>query len=404
MGKPSVARLAFKNLKRKRFRAITLILAIAIATASLFSSIIILRSVEQGLESAVARLGADLVVVPEGYEKKASEVLLGGEPSTFYMDSSIMGEIRKVPGVEKASPQIFLQTSSYLICCEVMETLFIAYEPETDFTVTPWIESKLPYIPEEYVVTGGGIPVYENFSMYIYGHWYVVYARLHKTGLRYFDSTIFIPMDLAYSLAQESQRNPRVANLTLKLGKISAVLVQVSGGNATQVARQIEERVPGTSVVMSSSMASNAKTQAVSLFSSLIAISALLWFANLLMISATFATIAGERRREFGLLRAIGAKRSDVMKLMLYEASFLATIGATLGLTIGTAIFFAFREEVTKSFEKLLIPFFWPNLDTLLVTAVVAFASAVVMAFLGTFYPALSAAKEEPYAAIRYGE
>jgi putative ABC transport system permease protein len=404
MGRPSVARLAFKNLKRKRFRTITLILAIAIATASLFSSIIILRSVEQGLESAVARLGADLVVVPEGYEKKASEVLLGGEPSTFYMDSSIVEKIRKVPGVAKASPQIFLQTSSYLICCEVMETLFIAYEPETDFTVTPWIESKLPYVPEEYVVTGGGIPVYENFSMYIYGHWYVVYARLHKTGLRYFDSTIFIPMDLAYSLAQESQRNPRVANLTLKLGKISAVLVQVSGENATQVARQIEERVPGTSVVMSSSMASNAKAQAVTLFSSLISISALLWFANLLMISATFATIAGERRREFGLLRAIGAKRSDVMKLMLYEASFLATIGATLGLTIGAVIFFAFREEVTKSFEKLLIPFFWPNLDTLFATAVVAFASAVVMAFLGTIYPALSAAREEPYTAIRYGE
>ncbi len=403
MSKPKVVKLAFKNLKRKRFRTITLILAIAIATASLFSSIIILRSVEQGLESAVARLGADLVVVPEGYEKKAGNVLLGGEPSTFYMDSSVLEEIRKVPGVAKASPQIFLQTSSYLICCEVMETLFIAYDPETDFTVTPWIESKLPYVPEEYVITGGGIPVYENFSMYIYGHWYVVYARLHKTGLRYFDSTIFIPMNLAYTLAQESQRNPRVANLTLKLGKISAVLVQVSG-DANQVARQIEERVPGVSVVMSSSMSANAKAQAIALFSSLIAISALLWVANMLMISATFATIAGERRREFGLLRAIGAKRGDIMRLMLYEASLLAAIGAALGLTVGTYIFFTFREEVTKSFEKLLIPFFWPSADAILATALAAFAAAVVMAFLGALYPALSAAREEPYAAIRYGE
>ncbi len=403
MSKPKVVKLAFKNLKRKRFRTITLILAIAIATASLFSSIIILRSVEQGLESAVARLGADLVVVPEGYEKKAGNVLLGGEPSTFYMDSSVLEEIRKVPGVAKASPQIFLQTSSYLICCEVMETLFIAYDPETDFTVTPWIESKLSYVPEEYVITGGGIPVYENFSMYIYGHWYVVYARLHKTGLRYFDSTIFIPMNLAYTLAQESQRNPRVANLTLKLGKISAVLVQVSG-DANQVARQIEERVPGVSVVMSSSMSANAKAQAIALFSSLIAISALLWVANMLMISATFATIAGERRREFGLLRAIGAKRGDIMRLMLYEASLLAAIGAALGLTVGTYIFFTFREEVTKSFEKLLIPFFWPSADAILATALAAFAAAVVMAFLGALYPALSAAREEPYAAIRYGE
>jgi putative ABC transport system permease protein len=404
MAKPSVARLAFKNLRRKRFRTVTLIIAIAIATASLFSSFIILKSVERGLESAIERLGADLVVVPRGYEKKAGEVLLGGEPSTFYMDSRVVEEIRRVPGVAKASPQIFLQTSSYLVCCEVMETLFIAFEPETDFTVTPWIESKLPYVPEEYVITGGGIPVYENFSMYIYGHWYKVYARLHKTGLRYFDSTIFIPMHLAYSLAQESQRNPRVANLTLKLGKISAVLVLVSDGSAEQVAREIEGRIPGTSVVMSSSMASKAKAQAIALFSYLIALSALLWLANLLMISATFATIAGERRREFGLLRAIGAKRRDVARLMLYEAGFLAGMGAILGLTTGAAIFFAFREEVTKSFEKLLIPFFWPEPETLLLTALVAFASAVVMAFLGTLYPALSAAKEEPYAAIRYGQ
>ena len=403
MSKPSVAKLAFKNLRRKLFRTASLVLAIAIATASLFSSMIILKSVEKGLESAVARLGADLVVVPEGYERKATDVLLGGEPSTFYMDSWVVEEIRRVPGVARASPQIFLQTSSYLICCDVMETLFIAYEPETDFTVAPWIESHLPTLPEEYVVTGGGIPVYENFSMYIYGHWYVVYARLHKTGLRYFDSTIFIPMELAYSLAQESQRNPRVANLTLKLGKISAVLVQVNG-NVSHVAEQIEKRIPGVSAVISSAMASGAKAQAVSLFSSLIAISVLLWFANLLMISATFATIAGERRREFGLLRAIGAKRMHLMKLMLYEASFLAAVGAALGLSIGAGIFYAFKEEVTKSFEKLLIPFFWPSTETFAAIAAATFLAAIFMSFLGAFYPALSAAREEPYAAIRYGE
>ncbi|WP_456474799.1 ABC transporter permease [Candidatus Pyrohabitans sp.] len=405
MSRPSVAKLAFKNLSRRRFRSLALILAIAIATASLFSSIIILKSVEQGLESAVARLGADLVVVPSGYEKKASAVLLGGEPSSFYMDSEVVEKIRGIEGVARASPQIFLQTSSYLICCEVMETLLIAYDPESDFTVTPWIESKLPSPPQEYVVIGGGIPAYENFSMYLYGHWYVVYARLHRTGLRYFDSTIFIPMELAYSLAEESVSNPRVANLTLKLGTISAVLVQVDrDASPARIAREIEHRVPGTSVVMSSSMAANAKSQAVALFSSLIAISALLWLANLLMISATFATIAGERRREFGLLRAIGAKRGDLTRLMLYEASFLALMGATLGLSTGTAIFLAFRGEVAGSFERLLIPFFWPNFETLLLIALAALLSAVLLAFFGALYPALSAAREEPYAAIRYGE
>ncbi|NOZ58444.1 MAG: ABC transporter permease [Euryarchaeota archaeon] len=403
MGRPSIAGLALRNLKRRPFRTFTLILAIAIATTSLFSSFIILRSVEEGLQSAIDRLGADLVVVPAGYERKAGEVLLGGEPSTFYMDSSVLREVREVPGVEEASPQIFLQTSSYLVCCEIMETLFIAFDPDSDFTVTPWIESKLPRVPEEYVITGGGIPVYENFSMYLYGHWYTVYARLHKTGLRYFDSSIFIPMELAYSLAEESQQNPRVANLTLKLGKISAVLVR-AGDSPEEVAERIESRVPGVSVVMSSSMAAKAKAQAVGLFSYLIVISGVLWIANLLMISATFATIAGERRREFGLLRAVGARRRDVAVLMLYEAGFIGTIGAFAGLLAGLGIFLSFREQVTKSFEKLLIPFMWPDASTLAAAAGAALASALLMAVLGASFPALGTSREEPYTAIRMGE
>ncbi len=396
-------KLAFRNIMRKRFRSLALILAIGIATTSLFSSFIILHSVEDGLQNAIERLGADLVVVPSGYESRAGEVLLGGEPSTFYMDSQVLEAVRDVPGVAKASPQIFLQTSSYLLCCEIMETLFIAFDPESDFTVTPWIESKLPEVPVEYVITGGGIPVYENFSMYLYGHWYTVYARLHRTGMRYFDSSIFIPLELAYSLAQETRQNPGVANLTLKLGKISAVLVLVDG-EPEKVADEIRKRIPGTGVVVSSAMASGVRTQAAGLFTPLIVISAVLWFANLLMISATFATIAGERQREFGILRAIGARKRDIAMLMLYEASVITALGAATGLLAGIGIFLSFKEQVTKSFEKLLIPFLWPDYTTVGVTAVAVFVCALIMGILGVSLPALSAAREEPYTAIRRGE
>ncbi len=48
-------------------------------------------------------LGADVMVVPVGYEAQARASLLAGEPSKFYMPGSVEGEIRKVPGVARTS-------------------------------------------------------------------------------------------------------------------------------------------------------------------------------------------------------------------------------------------------------------------------------------------------------------
>jgi putative ABC transport system permease protein len=50
----------------------------------------------------------------------------------------------------------------------------------------------------------------------------------------------------------------------------------------------------------------------------------------------TIMTIAvQERRREVGLLRALGAARSQILVLFLLEAVLLALLGGTLGFAVG---------------------------------------------------------------------
>ncbi|MFT5503961.1 MAG: putative ABC transport system permease protein [Gammaproteobacteria bacterium] len=53
----------------------------------------------------------------------------------------------------------------------------------------------------------------------------------------------------------------------------------------------------------------------------------------------TIMTISvSERRSEIGVLRALGAKQSQVLILFLGEATVLSAIGGFVGLTIGIGI------------------------------------------------------------------
>src|SRR5271154_2333256 len=61
---------------------------------------------------------------------------------------------------------------------------------------------------------------------------------------------------------------------------------------------------------------------------------AALGIANALMAAVR------ERRREIGVMKAIGARDRDVMRTFLIEAAFLGFVGGALGTALGTAVFF----------------------------------------------------------------
>jgi len=102
--------LALQNLRRKPYRSVAIGLCVAVMTGSLFVATIILRGVQTSLQVGQARLGADLVVVPSGYETPAQEAFITGQPSTFYMSDQIEAQIAALPGVGQTSAQVFVQT------------------------------------------------------------------------------------------------------------------------------------------------------------------------------------------------------------------------------------------------------------------------------------------------------
>lgn len=75
--------------------------------------------------------------------------------------------------------------------------------------------------------------------------------------------------------------------------------------------------------------------------------------AGLIMFN-TFRTSVTERKRDIGMLRAVGARRKVVMRTILYEGLILAVLGTLLGILLGFGFAYGAKVGLESIFENLL--------------------------------------------------
>jgi putative ABC transport system permease protein len=111
--------------------------------------------------------------------------------------------------------------------------------------------------------------------------------------------------------------------------------------------------------------------------------------------------VANERKREIGLLRAMGANKSFVFLIVLIEALILAGLGALIGGAVTAITMAAFQNLIMVS---LGIPFLWPSVIQLVFDVGLVGLAAVAIGGLASLYPAIKASRLDPYDAIRSGQ
>jgi putative ABC transport system permease protein len=400
----SILFLALQNLRRRPYRTYALLVAVAIVSGAVFSTATLIMGVDNSLKLGLSKFGADMIVVPKGALVSMKSALLTGEASIFYMDEGIMRDTSRIKGVKNVSPQVFLTTAEGE-CCVIGNAFIVGFDPATDFTVMPWLEEKLPNPFGKFDVIVGGLNPFEvGSSIHFYGQDLRVYGKLGKTGVGLYDNAIFIRMETAYEMSEKSKNNPKVIPLALERGKISAVLVRLDVGAKPELVSFTISKNPGVKVITAGSIITSVRQNLVALFSGTLILSVVLIIANILMISAIFSTIINERKRELGLLRAIGARKHSIFRLIVYESAMLTALGGISGVIIGGAIVRIYQRTIIFNLKALNMPYIWPDLSSILFLALIAIVLSVIVGIVGAFYPALSGSKMHPYDAIRAGE
>ncbi|MBI5696643.1 MAG: FtsX-like permease family protein [Nitrospirae bacterium] len=393
--------LAVRNIRRKLFRTVSIMLSVAVVAGTLFSATMVIYSVKRSIAVGTERLGADILVVPADDETKARGVLVSGEPSTFYMDRSVLDKVKAVEGVAQVSPQVFIESSSFS-CCYVGNAMLVGFDPQTDFSVKSWLAdfSIKEFGPDD-IIAGRGIPTMVGRTLKFYGHDFNVVGVLAQTGMTFLDSSAFIRMDAAYRMAEESAKKA-VKPITVTPDQISAVLVKVAPDYTPQrVAVKINYAVDGVKSIPSDEVIATVKDQLSKLLTYLLTIGGIVWVMALLLIAVVFSMIVNERQREIGLFRAMGAKKGFMFKLLVTEAALLTTAGGVVGVALGGIMVFSFKNLITT---QLKVPYLWPSTAFIVELLAGCILVSLVTGVLAVLYPAALSARMEPYNAIRKGE
>jgi putative ABC transport system permease protein len=123
-----------------------------------------------------------------------------------------------------------------------------------------------------------------------------------------------------------------------------------------------------------------------------ILIAVLALFAAAALIATTISLATLERRRQIGVMKAVGVKRRYVLAQLLIENGAVGLLGGLLSL-LPTMLILTAVPALTQNFVQLPVP--WDLIGLMLLTALAVTLGA-------TLLTAAPAASEPPLAVLRY--
>ena len=393
--------LPIKNLLRKPGRTAALVLLTAVLAASVFGGSVVLGALRNGLASLEARLGADIIVMPAEAESKVSfrNMLLQGTTGAFYMDASVLDEVRQAQGVAIAAPQTFL-ASLKADCCAV-KVQIIGIDPAADFTVKPWIDESLSReLGDMEVAVGCNVTANPGEILRIYDQHTHVVAKLAETGTG-LDTAVYCDMHTMNKLLAAAEAKGVSHKITSSSDVISAVYVKVKDGvDAGQVNSWLNGHIRKVTAVRARSMFTDVSDSLSGISRAAWALIAAVWALALVILLVSFAMMIHERRREFAVLRLLGVSRRGLRGEILMETELCGLAGALVGVGIAALGVFPFATLIEA---KLGLPYLTPSAGTLLKLAGGTILATLLVGLAAGAWAAARLSRTDPGTTLREG-
>jgi putative ABC transport system permease protein len=377
--------ISLNNLRRRKGKAALLVAGLAVGVTTVVSMLAITTALRADTERKIDQFGANILVLPKSDDLALSYggVAVGVSSAVQEISDEDVASIRTI----KNSENISTVAPKLLGAVDVGSTraLLVGVVFSEELRLKKWWswQGKAPEKATDLLLgqdAAHRLKAGPGSTLEVLGKPFIVAAVLDSTGSQE-DGLIYADLGV-------------VQGLLAKPGKVS--LVEVSALCSTcpieDIVSQIGDRLPGTRVsALAQAMKSREQTvEQLTNFS--IAVSAVVLLIGGLVVLTTMMSSVNERTREIGVFRAVGFRKSHIVRIILMEALALSVLSGILGWAVGTAG----SSVVAERLARLEVSVGW---DPML--ALWAVALAMLVGVGGSLYPAVRASSLDPAEALR---
>lgn len=382
-------RLAFQNLNRHKTRSLLALFGIATSVAVLFSILSFNKGFEKGLAKELQRTGIHFMVVPSGCPHEVASLVLHGSIIPKFLDLAVMDKIKAFEGIEFVSPILVAQLPNPQ---QKRVDLVYGIEMAKILQLKPhWsIEGAVPKDDREIILGAEmaghqGLKVGDTITYPNVSASFRVAGILKKTGSQD-DAFIYMPVKAAQTIF----RKPSGATAVGVKVTDPALLTKITDGLA--------EQVPGIQIVTMNQVMNSISTLAASAKVLGLSIAVITILVSAVGVMNAMLMAVFERTQEIGMMRAIGASRPDIFRIILLEGMLLSMTGGLAGILLSVA-----GNDLITLFVRRIMPyapagtmaFFDPGI------AAASLFFAVLVGICSGLYPAWKASRIQPIEAIK---
>jgi putative ABC transport system permease protein len=367
--------MVLRSLARQKTRSFLTGMGVFLAIATIVS----LGSFSEGINSLVEeqlKFAGNLIQVTE---KTEGGVDFSGPPAVgSKVPREILDEIKSIEGVDDAVGmimQVDVETQLFVVGVPLEDTEFFELK-NIEFSEGGW-----PEIGEKAIAVGNqvselqGLKVGDNIKLN--GEEYVVSGVLEKLN-NFIDYGILSSVDaIGETFDMEDYYSginvepDDVADSDRIANEIMDSFDYLEASTAEENARRAQDAINQVRVF----------TLGIGVIASLV---------SSIGIINTMIIIVFERRREFGIMKALGGQRKVILMLVVQEAALIGIMGSLLGIAVGYA-----GSDALNSMSSFPIAKVTPQL------AIMSLIYGVLLSVFAALYPAYTATKVDPVEAMR---
>jgi putative ABC transport system permease protein len=379
--------ISINNLRRRKGKVFFLILGLTIGITTVVTLISVTRMMNEDISKKLDEFGANILIIPRSDDLTLSYggMNIGGvSMDAQTLKDSDVPKIRQIEvreNVSIVSPKLI-----GAVDIEGKKVPLMGIRFEEEIRLKKWwkIHGAEPKTPDE-VLLGNEVAVRLFKStgdhLTINGKPLKITGVLDETGSQ---DDFLIFSDLSF-----------VQEATKKSGALS--LIEVSAFCNTcpieEIVRQISEKLPHAKVT-AIKQTLQTKVEALDHFKKFsVGISTIVLLIGSLIVFTNMMASVNERKREIGIFRAIGFRKSHVVRIIFLEALIVGLIAGIVGYALGLGVSHLIGPMITGVTGGSLF------IDPLLALEAIFLSS--VIGILSSAYPAIHASKMDPTTALR---